>query len=68
MKFKVGDKVKAVKSIGAHNSDYKIGEVYTIIRVDEDCIAFPYQLNVFIWCKEEELELAEDDFDKKEEE
>lgn len=57
MKFKVGDRVKFVKSIYGHSSDVKVGEIYKIRKVDTTDI--PYQIENLEWFIEEELEPAE---------
>lgn len=57
MKFKVGDRVKFVKSIYGHTSDVKIGEIYKIRKVDTTDI--PYQIENLEWFMEEELEPVE---------
>lgn len=54
MKFKVGDKVKFIKSIAFHTNDVKIGEIYKIINIDGSDVA--YQVENKEWFKEEELE------------
>ena len=59
MKFKVGDKVKFVKSTWSHSGRVKVGEIYEINNVDKDS-KIPYQTKTnFEWFKEEELALAE---------
>ena len=57
MKFKVGDKVRFVKSTYGHTDDVKIGEIYKIRKVDTTDI--PYQIENLEWFMEEELEPAE---------
>ena len=57
MKFKVGDRVKFVKSIYGHSSDVKVGEIYKIKTVDTTGI--PYQIENLEWFMEEELESVE---------
>lgn len=59
MKFKVGDRVKFVKSTWSHSGRVKVGEIYEINNVDKDS-KIPYKIkNNFEWFKEEELALAE---------
>ena len=57
-KFKVGDKVKAIKNISNHTPYYEIGNVYYVTDIDIDDSS-PYQLNKMYWCSEDELELLE---------
>lgn len=57
MKFKVGDKVKFVKSVCFHTNDVKIGETYTIVYIDE--FKGIYQVENGEWFKEKELTLPD---------
>ena len=58
MKFKVGDRVRFIKSIWSHSCRVKVGEVYKIKNVDKGS-EIPYQTETnFEWFKEEELELV----------
>lgn len=57
MKFKVGDKVRFVKSIYGYTDNVKIGEIYKIRKVDTTDI--PYQIENLEWFMEEELEPVE---------
>lgn len=54
MKFKVGDKVKFIKSTIYHTDDVKIGETYKIIKIAGHDVR--YQVENKEWFKEEELE------------
>ena len=54
MKFKVGDKVRFVKSTIFHTDDVKIGETYKIIEIAGHDVR--YQVENKEWFKEEELE------------
>lgn len=54
MKFKVGDKVKFIKSTIYHTDDVKIGEIYKIIKIEGHDVR--YQVENKEWFKEEELE------------
>lgn len=54
MKFKVGDKVKFIKSTIYHTDDVKIGEIYKIIKIAGHDVR--YQVENKEWFKEEELE------------
>ena len=57
-KFKVGDRVRFIKSIWSHSCRVKVGEVYKIKNVDKGS-EIPYQTETnFEWFKEEELELV----------
>lgn len=51
MKFKVGDRVKFVKSIICHAKDVKLGECYTIQEIYREY----YRVEYGEWFKEEEL-------------
>lgn len=53
MRFKVGDKVKFVKSTIFHTDDVKIGETYKIIKIAGSDVR--YQVENKEWFKEEEL-------------
>lgn len=53
MRFKVGDKVKFVKSTIFHTDDVKIGETYKIIEIAGHDVR--YQVENKEWFKEEEL-------------
>lgn len=53
MRFKVGDKVKFVKSTIFHTNDVKIGETYKIIKIAGSDVR--YQVENKEWFKEEEL-------------
>lgn len=53
MKFKVGDKVRFVKSTIFHTDDVKIGETYKIIEIAGHDVR--YQVENKEWFKEEEL-------------
>lgn len=55
MKFKVGDRVKFIKSVIYHNKDVKLGEVYTIKDIHER----GYRVENREWFKEEELQKVE---------
>lgn len=58
MKFKVGDKVRAVKDIFEHTPEYfEIGQIYTI--KDYDGSDRPYKIDTGPYCYEDELELVE---------
>lgn len=57
MKFKVGDKVKFIKSTIYHTDDVKIGEVYKIIRIDN--LSKSYQVENAEVFNEEELVKAD---------
>ena len=59
MKFKVGDRVKFVKSTWNHSYRVKVGEVYKIKNIDKySKLAYQTETN-FEWFKEEELEKVE---------
>lgn len=53
MKFKVGDKVRFVKSTIFHTNDVKIGETYKIIKIAGSDVR--YQVENKEWFREEEL-------------
>lgn len=57
MKFKVGDKVRFVKSTIFHTADVKIGETYKIIRIDN--LSKSYQVENAEVFNEEELVKAD---------
>ena len=57
MKFKVGDKVKFIKSTIYHTDDVKIGEIYKIIRIDN--LSKSYQVENAEVFNEEELVKAD---------
>lgn len=57
MKFKVGDKVKFIKSTIYHTDDVKIGETYKIIRIDN--LSKSYQVENAEVFNEEELVKAD---------
>lgn len=52
-KFRVGDKVRFVKSTIFHTNDVKIGETYKIIKIAGSDVR--YQVENKEWFKEEEL-------------
>ena len=54
MRFRVGEKVRFVKSIIFHTDDVKIGEIYKIIKIAGHDVR--YQVENKEWFKEEELE------------
>ena len=56
-KFRVGDKVRFVKSTIFHTNDVKIGETYKIIKIAGSDVR--YQVENKEWFKEEELERVE---------
>ena len=56
MKFRVGDRVRFVKSTIGHTNDVKIGEIYKIIARDSTDV--PYKVENREWFREDELELA----------
>lgn len=65
MKFKVGDKVRVVKNVWeCDHEDVCIGEVHTIVEVDE-YREYPYRVDKTKWlfC-DEELELVQSKFTK----
>lgn len=55
MRYKVGDRVKFIKSVIYHNKDVKLGEVYTIKDIHER----GYRVENREWFKEEELQKVE---------
>nr|DAJ23398.1 MAG TPA: hypothetical protein [Caudoviricetes sp.] len=55
MKFKVGDRVRFVKSVIYHNKDVKLGEVYTVQDIEER----GYMIENKEWFKEKELQKVE---------
>ena len=57
MRFKVGDKMKFVKSTIFHTDDVKIGETYKIIKIVGSDVR--YQVENKEWFKEEELVRAD---------
>lgn len=61
MRFKVGDKVKFVKSTISHTDDVKIGETYKIIEIAGHDVR--YQVKNKEWFKEEELQKVEYTFE-----
>lgn len=62
MKFKVGDRVKFIKSIIGHADDVQVGKTYKIVYIDDS--SAPYQVENLEWFKENELELATKTFTK----
>ena len=56
MKFRVGDRVRFVKSTIGHTNDVKIGEIYKIIARDSTDV--PYKVENREWFRKDELELA----------
>ena len=62
MKFKIGDRVRFIKSIIYHTNDVQVGEVYEIIAIDRPSIS--YQVGNGELFKEKELELATTTFKK----
>ena len=54
MKFRIGERVKFVKSTICHTDDVKIGEIYKIIKIEGHDVR--YQVENKEWFKEEELE------------
>lgn len=62
MKFKIGDRVRFIKSIIYHTNDVQVGEVYEIIAIDRPSIS--YQVGNGELFKEKELELATTTFTK----
>ncbi|MFR7544564.1 MAG: hypothetical protein ACLUWN_01250 [Clostridia bacterium] len=55
MKFKVGDRVRFVKSVIYHNKDVKLGKVYTVQDIEER----GYMIENKEWFKEKELQKVE---------
>ena len=53
--FKVGDKVRFIKSVIYHNKDVKLGETYTV----QDIHGKSYMIENGEWFKEEELVLVD---------
>lgn len=53
--FKVGDKVRFIKSVIYHNKDVKLGETYTV----QDIYGKSYMIENGEWFKEEELVLVD---------
>ena len=62
MKFRVGDRVRFVKSTKGHNNNVQIGKVYRIIKTDSTNI--PYKVENGEWFREDELELVTTTFTK----
>lgn len=62
MKFKIGDRVRFIKSIIYHTNDVQVGEVYEIIAIDRPSIS--YQVGNGELFKENELELVTTTFTK----
>lgn len=62
MKFKIGDRVRFIKSIIYHTNDVQVGEVYEIIAIDRPSIS--YQVGNGELFKEKELELVTTTFTK----
>lgn len=62
MKFKIGDRVRFIKSIIYHTNDVQVGEVYEIIAIDRPSIS--YQVRNGELFKENELELVTTTFTK----
>ncbi len=55
MKFKVGDRVKFVKSIEIHSNKVKLGGIYKIKHVNSSAFCTPYRVENGEWFEEEEL-------------
>lgn len=55
MKFKVGDRVKFVKSIEIHSNKVKLGGIYKIKHVNSSAFCMPYRVENGEWFGEEEL-------------
>ena len=55
MKFKVGDRVKFVKSIEIHSNKVKLGGIYKIQHVNSSAFCMPYRVENGEWFGEEEL-------------
>ena len=62
MKFRVGDRVRFVKSTIRHTNDVRIGEIYKIIARDSTDV--PYKVENREWFREDELELVTTTFKK----
>ena len=62
MKFKIGDRVRFIKSIIYHTDDVQVGKVYEIIAIDKPSIS--YQVENGELFKEKELELVTTTFKK----
>ena len=62
MKFRVGDRVRFVKSTIGHTNDVRIGEIYKIIARDSTDV--PYKVENREWFREDELELVTTTFTK----
>lgn len=56
LKFKVGDRIRFVKSIITHSDKVQVGEDYEIIEIDSSNI--PYKVENGEWFREDELELV----------
>lgn len=62
LKFKVGDRIRFVKSIITHSDKVQVGEAYEIIEIDSSNI--PYKVENGEWFREDELELVTTTFKK----
>ena len=62
LKFKVGDRIRFVKSIITHSDKVQVGEAYEIIEIDSSNI--PYKVENREWFREDELELVTTTFTK----
>ena len=62
LKFKVGDRIRFVKSIITHSDKVQVGEAYEIIEIDSSNI--PYKVENGEWFREDELELVTTTFTK----
>ena len=62
LKFKVGDRIRFVKSIITHRDKVQVGEAYEIIEIDSSNI--PYKVENGEWFREDELELVTTTFTK----
>ena len=62
LKFKVGDRIRFVKSIITHRDKVQVGEAYEIIEIDSSNI--PYKVENGEWFREDELELVTTTFKK----
>ena len=62
LKFKVGDRIRFVKSIITHSDKVQVGEAYEIIEIDSSNI--PYKAENGEWFREDELELVTTTFKK----